>query len=367
MVNNNVVRFVKEKKQDVSCEEGLLHFSLKMLCFAGIFPYEKVCNTPKKLKLYHLYQIILYILYLPIIISQIVKLYLILEDLQEAIDTITHIVMGFGSYFVVPSLNWYEVHTLIRKIDVSMANRTTTQIDRNTTKSLRAVGKICKFMSLSVIILGIVGLFFYLYDIFILHFVESIVGVEHKYKMNPNAANILESLLLEKYPFSCWTPFGEKSVTAHLAMYIYTVIPVFVMALKSGSVTCTLFGIMIYISLKFKFVTESLEKLNNVENSDSQMEQNASTSPDKPNTSEKSKYRNCQVSATDDESFHTSSQAQTPECSNKPKHTNTSITTAHCVKDQEQKADCDRLPSDNKSAPEDCLITIIKNHQEAIW
>jgi hypothetical protein len=66
-----------------------------------------------------------------------------------------------------------------------------------------------------VTILGIVLIFCDLYYIFILHFLENIVGVEHKYQRNPNAANVYESLLLEKYPFSCWTPFGEKSVTAH--------------------------------------------------------------------------------------------------------------------------------------------------------
>jgi hypothetical protein len=59
-------------------------------------------------------------------------------------------------------------------------------------------------------------------------------------------------------------------------------------------------------------------------------------------------------------------QPQIPESPNKHKHTDTSITTAHRVKDQEHKTDSDRLPDDNKSSPEDCVITIIKSHQEAI-
>jgi hypothetical protein len=80
--------------------------------------------------------------------------------------------------------------------------------------------------------------------------VENIVGVEHKYKKNPNAANVYESLLIEKYPFSCWTPFDEKSVTAHLAIYIYTVIPVLMMALKGGSATSVVIGTLIYASLQ---------------------------------------------------------------------------------------------------------------------
>jgi len=47
-----------------------------------------------------------------------------------------------------------------------------------------------------VIILGTCLLLSDVYDIFILHFVENIVGVEHKYEKNPNAANIYESVLL---------------------------------------------------------------------------------------------------------------------------------------------------------------------------
>jgi hypothetical protein len=42
MVNSTVVQYLKEKKQDVSCDDNLLYFSLKALCFAGLFPYEKV-------------------------------------------------------------------------------------------------------------------------------------------------------------------------------------------------------------------------------------------------------------------------------------------------------------------------------------
>ena len=109
MVNKVVVRNLKEKKQDAACDENILHFSLKALCFAGLFPYEKICNTPRKLKLYHAYQITLYVLYCPIFISQTVKLYLISDDLELAIETITHIVLGVIPYFVAPFINWNEL------------------------------------------------------------------------------------------------------------------------------------------------------------------------------------------------------------------------------------------------------------------
>jgi hypothetical protein len=365
MVNNTVVLFVKEKKQDISVDEGLLHFNLKMLCFAGIFPYVKVCNTPMKIKLFRAYQISLYILFCPMFFLEIVELYLIPEDVQLFIETILHIVMGLSAYFIVPCINWHEVYKLICEINMSMPTKNTTQTDKNTTEFLRETRKKCKFMSLFFIILGTLALFFGLYHVFFLHILESIVGVEHKYKRKPNTANLFESLLLEKYPFSCWAPFDKKSVTAHLAMYIYTTIPVLMMAFRSGSATCASLNIIRYISLQFKFVSESLERLSDMENYDSQMEQNIITSPEKQNTSEESIYRDCQVSATD-ELFPTQNKSQVPECSNEPMHRDTSTITAHCLKDQEHQSDSDRLPDDNKSSPEDCLETIIKKHQEAI-
>jgi hypothetical protein len=75
---------------------------------------------------------------------------------------------------------------------------------------------------------------------------------------------------------------------------------------------------------------------------------------------------NIPVPATDGEPFHTPSQAQITECSNKHKNTDTSTTKVHSAKDQENKTDFDGLPSDNKPSPEESVLSIIKNHQEAI-
>ena len=367
MVNNTVVRYLKKQKQDVSCDENILDFDLKVLCFAGFFPYEKICNTPSKLKLYHAYQITLYILYCPILISQSVKLYLISEDLQLAIETITHIVIGVGTYFILSFVNLKEVYKIICKIDMSMSTKMSTQNDRKTTDILGETQKKYKFTSLFVTTLGIFLAFCELYDTFILHFVENIVGVEHKYKRNLNAGNVYESLLLEKYPFSCWTPFDEKSVMAHLVVHIYTAIPVFMIALRAGSVASVLTGTMIYISVQFKFVSNSLEELSNMEDSDNQTGQKISSTQNEEHPCEEFKGRNLQVSATDGESFQTPSQEQIPECCNVQQYRDTNITTAHCVKDQEHKKYSDTLSFDNISSPEDCVKTIIKNHQEAIW
>jgi len=368
MVNNTVVRYFKEHKEDASCDENVLHFSFKMLCLAGVFPYEKICNTPSKLKLYRAYQITLYVLYCPIIFSQFVKLYLANGDLQLVIETITHIVIGVTDYIIVPSINWNEFYKMICKLDMSMATKSITQSGSMTTEILGESRQKYKFTSLFVLILGTCLLLSDLYDIFILHFVENVIGVEHKYKKNLKTSNMFESLLLEKYPFSCWTPFDEKSVTAHITIYIYTVIPVLMMALKGGSATSVVIGTLIYTSLQFKFVSKSLEDLNNMEDSDSsQIEQKTFSTLDEQYTCEKFNYRDSQVYATDRESFRTPSQAHIPESCNIQKYRDTSITTAHCAMDQEHKEGSDRLLPDKNSSPENCIKTIIKNHHEAIW
>jgi hypothetical protein len=304
-----------------------------------------------------------------------VKLYKISGDLQVTIDTIQHIVLGFGAYIITAFINWIEVYNLICKINMSMQNKSSTINDRKTRDILRETQQKCKYTSTFVIITAIVAMLCDLFDIFILHFVESIFGVEHKYKRNPNAANIYESLLLEKYPFSCWTPFDEKSVTAHIAVYLYTAIPVLMLAFRTGSVASVLLGTMIYISLQFKFVNKSMENLGNMEKSDSLIENKTVNSQDKQNTCEESNSTNTKLPATGGErnkerkkeSLQSPSQAQVAECTNKPKHTNTTINTAHCLNEQEPKTDADILPSNNKLSPEASVIAIIKNHQEAIW
>jgi hypothetical protein len=91
------------------------------------------------------------------------------------------------------------------------------------------------------------------------------------------------------------------------------------------------------------------------------IEQNTFSTVEEQHTCEEFNYRDCQVYATDRKSFQTPSKAQIAECCNTHMNRDTSVTTAHCVKDQEHNEGSDRLLSDNKSSPEDCIKTIIKN------
>jgi hypothetical protein len=227
-------------------------------------------------------------------------LYLTYGELQVVIETITHIVMGVGPCILVPSITWNEVYNMICKLNMSMTTKRITQTENKTTELLRESWQKYKFISLFVTILGVVLIFCDLWDVFILHFVENIVGVEHKYKKILNAANMFESLLLEKYPFSCWAPFVERSVMVHLAIYIYTTISVLMMALKAGSLASVVYGTLIYTSLQFKLVSKSLEDLSNMEDSDSsQIEQNTFSTVEEQHRCEEFNYRDCQVYATD--------------------------------------------------------------------
>jgi hypothetical protein len=170
MVKNPALRDIKQQKQDTSSDENLVHFSLKVLCFAGVAPYEKICNTPRKLKLYHAYQVTLYILYCLGLFSQIVNLYDKSEDLHVAIETITHIVMGVGSYFIPFLMNWNEARKIICKIHMSMSTESKIETDRKKMEILREREHKCKFISLFILTLGEVLVCCDLFDIFILHF-----------------------------------------------------------------------------------------------------------------------------------------------------------------------------------------------------
>jgi len=89
----------------------------------------------------------------------------------------------------------------------------------------------------------------------------------------------------------------------HLAIYIYTAIPVLMMALTGGSATSVVIGTLIYTSLQFKFESKSLEDLSNMEYSDSsQMEQNTFSTLDR-SIRVKISTTETQVYATDRESF----------------------------------------------------------------
>jgi hypothetical protein len=102
---------------------------------------------------------------------------------------------------------------------------------------------------------------------------KNTVCVQRRYKRNLNTAYLLVSLVLKKYTFSCWTPFQETFVTAHIVIYIYTAIPLFMRALNAGSVASVLTRTLIYRSLQFRFVGKSLEELSNMENSECHIEQ----------------------------------------------------------------------------------------------
>jgi len=102
------------------------------------------------------------------------------------IENITHILMGVAPYVIVPSMNWNEIYKMSCKVDMSMTTIRITQSDSKTTEILRESRQKYKFISLFVTVLGVVLVFCELHDLFLLLFVENIVGVEHKYEKNPN-------------------------------------------------------------------------------------------------------------------------------------------------------------------------------------
>jgi hypothetical protein len=190
-----------EPKENTSCENNLMTLNLKVLCFAGMLPYEEICNTPRKLNLYRAYQIMMYIMYIPLLLSQVVNLYKGSEDLLQTIDIFAHIMLGIISYIIPLSINWSEAYNVICKMQTSIKVKCTTETDSKNMEILREMQHKNEAITSLIIIVLEVGLLIGTGDDYVAYFLEYLVGVEHKHRMKPNASNIYESLLLEKYPF----------------------------------------------------------------------------------------------------------------------------------------------------------------------
>jgi hypothetical protein len=350
MVRNSAIPHHNEQKQKTPCEDNLMSFNLKVLCFAGMLPYGKICNTPRKLKLYRAYQISMYIMYIPLLLSQVIKLYKESDNLLHAIEIFAHIMIGITGYICPVLKNWSETYNTICKMQMSIKNKSTKQTDSKRMEILKEIQhKTEVITSVSIIVLQLI-LLIILSDEFISYFLEYLVGVEHKHRTKPNTSNIYESLLLEKYPFHSWFPFGKKSTTVHLALHMFAVLPVLGMGIKLGITLSSLAGIILYVSVQFKFVNMSLENINNMEDSGCEIQD-----------------RIVEVPTVDDETDQLPSKGKSTDSNNIKLCSERSTMPVEFSKNKENCRPPERLYSGNKSAPEDCLVDIIKDHQEAIW
>jgi hypothetical protein len=82
-------------------------------------------------------------------------------------------------------------------------------------------------------------------------------------------------------------------------------------AIRAGSAASVLTGTLVNISLQFKLLSESLEVLSNMENSDKSNRSNHNQFSNKQETCEGSHYRNCHVSAKYSESVGSDSKPNT--------------------------------------------------------
>jgi uncharacterized membrane protein YciS (DUF1049 family) len=363
MVKNVAVSHHKEQEEDNSFQDHLMNFHLKVLCYAGMLPHEEICNTPRKIKLYRVYQITMYILYFPLLFSQVYKLYHKSEDLLETVETIIQILIGITSCILPLFMNWKEASEVICKLRLSFKTKThSKKMD-----VLRAIEHKAKLLTITVLIVGKLVVFSDLFEVFFLYSIEELIGAEHKHKMNPNAANIYVSLLLEKYPFGSWVPFYDTSVTVHLVLYIYAIFPLLGIVMKIGIMLTLLVCKIMYVSVQFQFVNMSLENLDNMKDSDCQIQDKAFNTLQEQHTSEELKYKILQVPVRDGESDQTIGKVKSLESHNKKLCSERNTSPVDSVKHKEYCTPSDRSDSDSKSSPEDCLVEIIKEHQEAIW
>jgi hypothetical protein len=71
---------------------------------------------------------------------------MISEDMQLVAETINHIAIGLGPYVTLLFINWNELYKSICKIDMSIQNKSTMQIDRKKTEIMRDARKKYKFV-----------------------------------------------------------------------------------------------------------------------------------------------------------------------------------------------------------------------------
>jgi hypothetical protein len=358
MKQNNARTDNDEQKEDVSWTQNLMHQHFKALCFSGLFPYEEICNTPRKVKLYRVYQVGIYVLYIPVLFSQILKLYHKSGHLFVAIETVTHMIMGAAAYLCPIFVNWNKVYKLMRSLQVAITSNILN--DSKKMEIVKETKRRAEYLTTAAFILGQATVLCDLCDVFILYFIEYLVGFEHKYKRIPNVCTIYLTLLLQKYPFSSWVPYDETSITAHLLTYLYAIFPLLQLGFRVGVMTTTLTGICMYSAVQFKCVSMSLENLNDMEDSIFEIQNKAYNSEHGQGTCEALHYGISQINTIIDESDEMAEKEKDSRLRNKKMRRGRSADPVYFAKDKQY------FGTENKLSPIDCLVYIIQDHQEAI-
>jgi hypothetical protein len=350
----------EEQKGDAAWTQNLMHQHFKALCFAGLFPYEEICNTPRKAKLYRVYQFGIYLLYIPLLLSQMLKLYHKPGNLFVIIETVTHVAMGAAAYLSPFFVNWNEAYNLMRKFQIAIISNTATRNNSKKMQILKETKRKAEYVTSTAFILGQATVICDLCDVFILYLIEYLVGLEHTYKTIPDISNIYVTLLLQKYPFSSWVPYDETSIIAHLMTYLYAIFPLIQLAFRVGVMTSTLMGICMYSALQFQFVSMSLENLNDMEDTACVIQNKAFNIKLEHGRYDALHYGVSKLSNTFEESNQRAEKEKDSQLRKKKTRNGKVCDPVDFAKDTQQFSPGDKL------SPVDCLIDIIRDHQEAI-
>jgi hypothetical protein len=289
-------------------------------------------------------------MYIPLLLSQVIKLYKESDNIIQTTEIFAYIMIGLAGYISPLFMNWSETCNTICKMQMSIKNKGTKQTDGKRMEILKEIQHKTEVITSVSIIVLLLSLLAILSDEFISYFLEYLVGVEHKHRIKPNTSNIYESLLLEKYPFNSWFPFGKSSTTVHLALYMYAVLTVLGMGIKIGICLSSAICFMMYVSVQFKFVNMSLENINNIEDFGCEIQE-----------------KTVEVPTVDGESNQLPGKEKATDSHNIKLCSERSTRLVDFAKNKDNCRPPERLHSGNKSTPEDCLVDIIKDHQEAIW
>ncbi|PSN33931.1 Odorant receptor 32 [Blattella germanica] len=253
MVNLLLCNFqshLQTMKEDDGLKFKIVELNLKLLNASGMIPSGGIKSTVWKSRLYSIYQIFQYLLYFPILLSQLLALYYNKNDIIVLIDNICALTIPSSSYIAAILLKFKgnAVFKLIQNVENSyIYDLPEVKNNEKCIEALKSSKKMCRIMFWFTIGSGLSGMFFWVLSPILLDFAEQVIYDES----NSNDRNTTEN----KFVFAMWLPFELESSSSYVTVYIVQTVIFFV----SGNALFGFFAfsltLLIHAANQFEIVT----------------------------------------------------------------------------------------------------------------
>ncbi|PSN57631.1 Odorant receptor 123 [Blattella germanica] len=262
------------KRLETTYEIELMGFQNRCLLYLGILPL-KDTNEIWKIKLYRFYQVLGYIMYIPVILMEIYGCFHYRNDLNVVIDAIVPIGLGCIGFFVPLTVNWDNVLNHFEKMETKSAFiRIINDNNRKKIAILEEHYHWSRFFTKTfVLIANITGITWGL-QVYLLEFLETLTGENHS-----NSTINEEFPALKLYPIVVHLPYVDMTDTVICIILNVIIMILIIMTCNRAGMTIVYFStLLLYHSTLFTLVAVSLEE---VDTEDSiNIESNFNTSHD---------------------------------------------------------------------------------------